>query len=350
MPITSRAAADTSTGAGGRRGILRVLPGLAPVLVIAGVATWFGTIVPVVGAPVTAILLGLAVAAVRRPAEVLRPGIAFAGKAPLQLAVVLLGAQLSLAQVARVGLSSLPVMIGTLAVCLLLAWLVGRRMGVSRDLRTLIGVGTGVCGASAIAAVTPVIEAAGVEVAYAISTIFVCNVAAVLVFPLLGHALGMGQQAFGLFAGTAVNDTSSVVAAATIYGAEATHHAVVVKLTRTLMIIPIVLGLAARNRRTRDGTGRAPRITSLVPWFLVGFLVLAGVNSAGLLPVGLRSGMGTASTLLITAALAGIGLSIDIGGIRRTGPRPLLLGVLLWLAVSVTSLGLQWLLPVSMAR
>jgi len=177
-----------------------------------------------------------------------------ASKSVLQLSVVVLGSQLSLAQIAKVGLESLPVMIGTLVVCLAAAWLIGRWLGITGNLRTLIGVGTGICGASAIAAVTPVIGAIGIDVAYAISTIFLFNIAAVLVFPIVGHLLGLSQHAFGLFAGTAVNDMSSVVATATTYGPAATNFAVVVKLVRTLMIIPISLGLAASTGRRITAT------------------------------------------------------------------------------------------------
>ncbi|MGW4102557.1 YeiH family protein [Streptomyces sp. NPDC004976] len=195
----------------------------------------------------------------RRPGKRFRPGVTTASKFVLQLSVVLLGCRLSLTQVVRVGGSSLPVMLGSLAACLTAAYFLGRRLGIGRDLRTLIGVGTSICGASAIAAVTPVIGAASVEVAYAVSTIFLFNIAAVLVFPILDRLLDMSQQAFGLFAGTAVNDTSSVVAAAT-YGDEAGQYAVVVKLTGTLLIIPICLWLAAltRRRASAEGTGRSP--------------------------------------------------------------------------------------------
>ncbi|MGH3629821.1 MAG: YeiH family protein, partial [Sciscionella sp.] len=212
---------------------------------------------------------------------------------------------------------------------------------------------------------SPVIEAASTDVAYAISTIFLFNIAAVLLFPLVGHLLGMSQHAFGLFAGTAVNDTSSVVAAATSYGNQATNYAVVVKLTRSLMIIPICLGLAgwaARRERRAEGTraaqstgsdapagdggGSRVRIGKLVPWFLVGFVLVAAINSLGLIPQAAHGALTGTASFLITIALAGIGLSIDIRGLRRTGPRPLLLGALLWIAVSTTSLGMQWLLGV----
>ncbi len=298
-------------------------------------------------------------------------------------------------------------MLGTLAVCLGAAWLFGRLLGVPRDLRTLIGVGTGICGGSAIAAVSPVIEAASTDVAYAISTIFLFNITAVLAFPLLGHALGMSQQSFGLFAGTAVNDTSSVVATATTYGAAATSHAVVVKLVRTLMIIPICLTLAAltaRNRRPAgpahptapgqlaasaspcpvgptmagptghgqvaapasatpadpDATPQAPmapaaprasaagrarispaRALRLVPWFLIGFVVAAAINSAGVIPAAAHAPLQHTSVFLVAVALSAIGLSTDVAALRKAGHRPLLLGAVLWITVAAASLGLQ---------
>jgi uncharacterized integral membrane protein (TIGR00698 family) len=269
----------------------------------------------------------------------------------LQLAVVVLGSQLSLREVAGVGVSSLPVMVGTLAACLATAYVLGRRMGIDGDLRTLIGVGTGICGASAIAAVSPVIRARSTTVAYAMTTIFLFNVAAVLAFPPLGHLLHLGQDAFGLFAGTAVNDTSSVVAAATTYGAEAGNHAVVVKLTRTLMIIPVCLALSALvARRERGGThaedaaveGSGGRLLRLVPWFLIGFLVVAAANSLGAVPDSAHGPLQHVSVFLITLALSAIGLSTDVAGLRRAGPRPLLLGAALWVVVAGTSLLLQW--------
>jgi uncharacterized membrane protein YadS len=230
-------------------------------------------------------------------------------------------------------------------------------------------VGTGICGGSAIAAVSPVIEAASADVAYAISTIFLFNIAAVLVFPLLGHALGMSQQSFGLFAGTAVNDTSSVVATATTYGTAATSHAVVVKLVRTLMIIPICLGLATLTARkqqrsviatapaaaARGGAAGAPaspaaltsarmsprRATKLVPWFLIGFVLVAAVNSCGIIPAGAHSPLEHASVFLVSVALSAIGLSTNVAALRKAGVRPLILGAVLWITVATASLGLQ---------
>ncbi|MEU4896740.1 putative sulfate exporter family transporter [Streptomyces sp. NPDC044780] len=339
---------------GVRGAVLARLPGLALAVSIAAVATALGRLVPVVGGPVTGIVLGVLVAVAVRPGAVLRPGIAFAGRGVLQAAVVVLGAQLSLGRIVTVGLGSLPVMLVTLAACLAAASWLGRRLGIVRDLRTLIGAGTGICGASAIAAVTPVIGAAEAEVAYAVSTIFVFNVAAVLVFPALGHLLHMSQHAYGLFAGTAVNDMSSVVAAATTYGGPAANYAVVVKLARTLLIIPVCLGLAALARRRAAaaagsaGAGRSEarrvRVGRLIPWFLVGFIALAAINTAGLVPHAAHQPLSTLAGFLITVALSAIGLSTEPATLRRTGPAPLLLGGLLWGVVSVTSLATQYLL------
>ncbi|WP_399896250.1 YeiH family protein [Streptomyces sp. BBFR51] len=352
---TTGAPAVPEPGGSWSRRFVDRLPGLAVAVAVAAVATVVGGWFPLVGGPVAGIVIGVVLAAVRRPAERLRPGITTASKFVLQLSVVLLGCQLSLTQVVRVGGSSLPVMLGSLVACLAAAYFVGRRLGIGRDLRTLIGVGTSICGASAIAAVTPVIGAVSAEVAYAVSTIFLFNIAAVLVFPVLGHLLDMSQQAFGLFAGTAVNDTSSVVAAAATYGDEAGQYAVVVKLTRTLLIIPICLWLAAltKRRALAAGTGAAgtrgpgpgPRLNvlKLVPWFLVGFLLTALVNTLGLIPSRAHPGLTTLCVFMITVALSAIGLTTDLRGLRRAGPRPLLLGACLWVVVSVTSLVLQYL-------
>ncbi|TPX03092.1 putative sulfate exporter family transporter [Schumannella luteola] len=358
---------------------MRLAPGILVCAVIAVVATLIGSVVPLVGSAVPGIVIGVVIALIRKPGAVLKPGIQFTSKRLLQVAVVLLGAQLSLGQIAAVGLESLPVMLGSLIVCLVGAWLIGRALGVIGDLRTLIGVGTGICGASAIAAVSPVIGAVSAEVAYAVSTIFLFNISAVIVFPIIGHALGLSPHAFGLFAGTAVNDTSSVVATAAVYGHGAANFAVVVKLVRTLMIIPITIGLAVlvgRRRAGLEGSRVAtnardtpveagipghpqlseaeeaarpapPRLTPLgvlrlIPWFLIGFVVVAIVGSLGVIPAEAKPGLSAASVFLIAMALSAIGLSTDIAAIRRSGWRPLALGGALWALVTLTSLGIMW--------
>ncbi|KQR53725.1 hypothetical protein ASF88_02375 [Leifsonia sp. Leaf336] len=319
---------------------VEVAPGVAITVVIALVATVVSRFVPALGSALPALIIGVIVGVIRRPSGRFAPGIAYSGKFVLQLAVVLLGVQLSLSSILVVGVQSLPVMLTTLAVCLLAAWLLGKALRIPTRERTLIGVGTGICGASAIAAVSPIIGAASAEIAYAVSTIFLFNAVAVLVFPLIGHALGMTPHAFGLFAGTAVNDTSSVVAAASLFATSALGFAVVVKLVRTLMIIPISVTLAVVEHRRRNAGAplTARRIVGLVPWFLVGFLVVAAANSVVPIPAGVHDALVAVSVFLVSVALAGIGLSTDIAAIRRAGWRPLLLGGILSTLVAVTSL------------
>lgn len=319
-----------------------LVPGAAVAAGVAIVATAMSRIAPLVGAPVIAIVGGMVVAATCRPSERLRPGLTFASRRVLQAAIVVLGLGLSFRDVVVTNERALPVLVGTLLAALVAARFVGRRLRLPGDVTTLIGVGTAICGASAIAAADAVIEADQADVGYAVTTIFAFNVAAVLAFPSIGHALGLSPHAFGLWAGTAVNDVSSVVAAASVYGHGAASYAVVVKLTRTLAIVPITLALAVQRRR-RPGEGNARRLPPwrVLPLFLVAFAGAVGINSMGLVPSGWHVDLATTASWLITAALAAIGLSIDFGRLRRVGLRPIALGAVLWAVVSLASLGLQ---------
>ncbi|MFD5337473.1 YeiH family protein [Streptomyces hawaiiensis] len=327
-----------------------VCPGLVVAAAVALPASWLGALFPTVGGAVSGIVAGAGVGVVLRRilaprhSERLRPGFTTAGRHVLQASIVLLGAGLPLGDVLRVGAGSLPVMLGTLAVALGGAWLVGRLLGIDPETRLLIGVGTGICGASAIAAVTAVVNAAQARVAYAMGTIFTFNIAAVLLFPPLGHLLGLSQEAFGLWSGTAINDTSSVVAAAYAYGTPAAAYAVVVKLTRSLMIVPICVILQIwQSRRRRAGREAAPGrgVWGAFPLFIVGFLAASAVATLGVVPASWQSAMSATSTFMITMSLAGIGLSLNPSQIRDAGPRPMLLGAVLWIGVGGTAIGLQ---------
>jgi uncharacterized integral membrane protein (TIGR00698 family) len=321
------------------------LPGVLFALGVAAVAFGLGRIVPLIGGAVFGIVLGILVRHVAPPSERFLPGIRFASKQVLQWSIVALGFGLSLTQVAHTGLESLSVTLATVAVAGLAAWALGRALRVHDKLQILIGVGTAICGGSAIAAVVPIIKPDEHDTAFAISTIFLFNLVAVLLFPLLGHALGLSDLGFGLWAGTAINDTSSVVAAGYSYSHAAGDYATIVKLTRATLIIPISLGIAliVAWRQKRGGAGDFS-LAKIFPWFILWFLVASGMRTAGLVPEAAIPAIHFIAECLIVVALTAIGLSADLRRMASTGPRPILLGLGVWAAVAITSLLVQHLI------
>ncbi|HTU80755.1 MAG TPA: putative sulfate exporter family transporter [Candidatus Acidoferrales bacterium] len=321
---------------------MRPVAGLAACAAIAAAAIGLGTLFPIVGAPVFAILIGVAIAAWRPPPALLQPGVAFAAKTLLQWSIVLLGAQLSLRELAGGGAASLPVMLGTFVIVLTLAYFAGRALSIDRDLRRLLAVGTAICGGSAIAAMSAVIDVDRSDVAYALGTVFFFNIVAVLAFPPIGHALSLSQSAFGLWAGTAINDTSSVVAASFAYGTAAGNDAVVVKLTRTLLLVPLVGFYAWKRVRTTPGA--RVEVARFMPWFVVWFVIAAAINSMGAIPEVWHPWLQRVALAAIVVALAGVGLSSDVERMRNAGLRPLVLGAILWVAIALSSLAIAHLL------
>ena len=315
-------------------------PGGLAAVSVAVPCTLAGQAVPSVGGPVLAIAAGMALSTLFPSSVRFRPGLAVASKWVLQGSIVLLGLNLSLSRAVAIGVGSMPVLVTTLLVALAMAWVVGRALRLPPHVTTLVGLGTAICGASAIAAANSVIDADDSDVGYSVATIFTFNVVAVLAFPPLGHLLGLSQHAFGLWAGTAVNDTSSVVATASVYGPAAASYSVVVKLTRTLAIIPVCAGLAVMQGRRAgsEGGGGAVRWSQVVPVFVLGFLAAVTVNTLGAVPTDWHPRLSGGATWMVTVALAAVGLSSPPRLLRRSGFRPLLLGAILWLTVGATSL------------
>lgn len=288
-----------------------------------------------------AIVLGVALRAVWTPPERARAGLAFAARTVLQAGIVVSGFALSFVTVVRTGLGTLPVTLGTMAVALLLSPLAARALRLDGVLQRLVGVGTAICGASAIAAVATVIEPAESEIALAIAVVFFYNVVAVLIFPPLGHLMHLTQDAFGLWTGTAINDTSSVVAAGYAYGREAGDHATIVKLTRATLILPIVGVLAVLRARARHAGGPRVPWRRIIPWFIVWFLAAALVATSGIIPPAWHGPIGVLAAFSISTALAAIGLQTQLAKLVSTGVRPLAFGFILWVAVALSSLALQ---------
>lgn len=311
----------------------------------------------IIGAPVFAILIGMALSAVFPKLaghDSLKGGIQFTSKKILQYAVILLGFGLNLGQIAQVGAQSLPVILSTVSISLLTAFVLYKLMKMDKKVSCLIGVGSSICGGSAIAATAPVIDADDEEVAQSISVIFLFNVLAALIFPTLGHnILHLSADGFALFAGTAVNDTSSVTAAAStadgLYGTGSAilDGATIVKLTRTLAIIPITLVLALyRTVKAKKSGGGAAKVSikKIFPFFILFFIAASVITTvAGTLGVdaSVFSPLKTLSKFFIVMAMAAIGLNTNLVRLVKSGGKPILSGFCCWVMITAVSLGMQ---------
>ncbi len=320
--------------------------GIAFSLSIALVAYLLGNNFPLIGGAIFGILLGIGIGNLSPSKPVLTKGINFTSKTILQWAVIILGSGLSLRQVYATGVASVIIILVTITAAFAAVFVVGRLLKVEFNLKGLIGAGTAICGGSAIAAVAPIIEAEDQEIAYAISTVFLFNVVAVFIFPAIGHALGLTQMGFGLFAGTAINDTSSVVAAGYIFGNAAGDYATIVKLTRTIMIVPVALGFVAlmmvrKKREARHARSAKFHPAKIFPWFILGFLLMSALNTTGVLGSAMVSFLKEVGKFLIIMALSAIGLKTDLRKMLTTGLKPMLLGFIVWMSVAFTSIAIQ---------
>lgn len=330
----------------------KMLIGILTCFIIAVPAWLLGKTIPIIGGPVFGILFGMLLAFIKRP-EKLESGIKYTSKAILQYSIILLGFEMNLFNVIKVGGQSLLVMVFTLSSSFITAYLVGKAMKIDGKTTTLIGVGTSICGGSAIAATAPVIRAKDEDVAQAISTIFLFNIIAVFIFPPLGHMLGLTDTGFGMWAGTAINDTSSVVAAGASWSSAAGNNtalafATIVKLTRTLMIVPITLVLAIyttrKIRRENSGVGAEENnysIAKIFPWFVLGFVFTAILNTFLPIPDGVSSGLVQIGKFMIVMAMTAIGLNTNLNKLLTNGLKPICLGLCCWFVVAVVSLVVQ---------
>lgn len=328
------------------------------ILVCFGIAVpaWLlGKVFPIIGGPVLSILFGMLIALFWSDKGKAAAGIKWTSKIILQTAVVLLGFGLNLGVIFETGKQSLPIIVCTIGISLLLAWALHKALRVPSDTAILVGVGSSICGGSAIAATAPVIGADDEEIAQAISVIFLFNVIAALTFPTLGGMLGMTDHGFGLFAGTAVNDTSSVTAAASawdgIHGSNTLEIATIVKLTRTLAIIPITLVLALwRTHKAKTEQSRGGEAFSLkraFPMFIL-YFVLASIITTVCTTVGVPAGvftpLKTLSKFFIVMAMAAIGMNTNIVKLVKTGGKPIFMGFCCWVAIACVSIAMQHLL------
>lgn len=325
------------------------IPGLVLCLVIASISFVLGTYFPLIGGPVFAILIGTSLSNMYIQNSFLSSGVNFSSKYLLQVAVVLLGFGLDLNKVISVGTSSLPIIITTITVSLLIAFIAYKFFNLDSNTAILVGVGSSICGGSAIAATAPVIHAKEEEVAKSISVIFLFNILAALIFPTLGQLLGLSNDGFALFSGTAVNDTSSVTATATawdlIHQSNTLSNATIVKLTRTLAIIPITLVLSVL--RAGHSSSNSFKLKKSFPTFLV-YFVLASVMTTVFTYFQWNTSLflffKELSKFLVIVAMASIGLKTNLKTIIKTGGRAIILGGACWLGIIIFDLLLQFLL------
>ena len=331
--------------------VLKVFPGIMLSLGVALVACWIENLLPIhlVGSAVIAMFIGIILNHFLRNTKVFSSGLKFTSKKILKFAIVLLGLSLNITTILNVGKMSLTVMIFTLLTCFGGGYFIGKALGLNWKLSNLISAGTGICGGSAIAAIAPTIDADDNDVAYAMSATFLFDMAMIVLFPIMGQAMGMTDQAFGIWAGTAVNDTSSVVATGYAFSEGAGDFATMVKLTRTLAIIPTVIIFAFVQLRLKRKEALANSqngselkanfsITKIFPWFILGFLAMSIVASVFEVPLAVVSGTKSASKFLMVCALAAIGLNTSFSSMRKAGIRPMIHGFIISVLVVIVAL------------
>ena len=323
--------------------------GVAICFGVAAVSVLLEELIPggVLGASIIALFLGTIINSFFHP-KWIQPSLKFTSKRILKIAIILLGASLSVKTIMSVGKLTFFVIIFTFAMCFGGGYFVRKIFGLNWKLGNLISAGTGICGGSAIAAIAPVIDAEDKDIAFAMSSTFLFDMIMVALYPLMGKWIGMSDMAYGIWAGTSVNDTASVVASGYAFSEAAGDFATMVKLTRTIAIIPTVLVFAYIGTRIKQkelqtaNAGRKVNLMKVVPWFIGGFLLLAAVNSVGLIPAGASVVIKSASKFLMVTALAAIGLNTSLLDFKRAGLAPMFYGITIDTLVTLTALGVIW--------
>lgn len=331
--------------------VLSYFPGFIMAIFVAFLARYIESLLPLpfIGASVIALFIGIGLNYIKKPSPMIEVGLQFTSKRVLKFSIVLLGASLSIGTILNVGRLSLTVMFFTLLTCFGGGHFVGKWLGLDWKLSNMISAGTGICGGSAIAAMAPVIDAEDKDVAYAMSATFIFDMAMIILFPIMGRALGLSDMAYGLWTGTAVNDTSSVVAAGYAFSEAAGDFATMVKLTRTLSIIPTVLVFSVINAKLNSQKANANssnqekvKITSLFPWFILAFVGMAIINSLGVIPATVSSTMKSVSRFLMVAALAAIGMNTDFREMKKSGINPMIHGFIISALVVIVALAVEY--------
>ena len=330
---------------------IKMFPGIILSVVVALLACWLESLLPIhlIGSAVIAMFVGMVLNHFLKNIDIFASGLKFTSKKILKFAIILLGFSLNITTILNVGKMSLVVMLFTLLTCFGGGYFIGRALGLNWKLSNLISAGTGICGGSAIAAIAPTIDADDNDIAYAMSATFLFDMAMIILFPIMGRAIGMTDEAFGIWAGTAVNDTSSVVATGYAFSEAAGDFSTMVKLTRTLAIIPTVIVFAFIQLRLKRKEALAScengsdlkakfNIAKIFPWFILGFLAMSVIASVFQIPAAFVSETKTASKFLMVCALAAIGLNTSFSSMKKAGIRPMIHGFIISALVVIVAL------------
>ena len=328
---------------------LMFLLGIAICFAVAGAAVLMEHLIPgeLLGASIIALFLGTIINSFFHP-DWIKPALKFTSKRILKLAIILLGASLSVNVILSVGKLTFFVMLFTFAMCFGGGYFIRKLFKLNWKLSNLISAGTGICGGSAVAAIAPVIDADDKDIAFALSSTFLFDMVMIAVYPIMGRLLGMSDMGYGIWAGTSVNDTASVVASGYAFSEAAGDFATMVKLTRTIAIIPTVLvfayiGIREKRKTMQTETGNQKvNLMKIIPWFITGFLALAIINSLGWIPAEVSGMLKTASKFLMVTALAAIGLNTSLTDFKKAGLAPMFYGVTIDTLVTLTALAVIW--------
>ena len=326
--------------------------GIILAVILSYIAIFISSYIPkgLISPGVFSLLIGMALNPFTRKFDSLKAGVKFTSKGVLKIAIILMGATLSFTQVLQVGKYSLFVMMFTLATAFGGGYYLGKLFNINWKLSSLISAGTGICGGSAIAAIAPTIEAETKDIAYSISATFLFDIVMVVLFPIAGRYFNMSDLGFGLWAGTAVNDTSSVVAAGYAFSDAAGNFALIVKLTRTLSIVPVVLifsyineKIKRRDDMEKDQVEKHQKVDlkKIFPWFIILFLVMVGFRSMGFISDDSSIYMSSLSKFSMVMALGAIGLNTNFKEVSKSGFLPMLHGFLISLLVDIVSFAVQ---------
>ncbi|MDF0728458.1 YeiH family protein [Cytobacillus sp. S13-E01] len=317
--------------------------GIILLLLIATVSHFFGKLYPLFGGVIFALVIGIIIRNTFGLHIIFEDGISFTVQRMLKVAIILLGATLSFGQILQIGGQSFLTILAVVFGGIFFTILIGKLLKVDQLLSILIGVGTSICGATAITALKGTINAREAQTAYAISTIFLFNLIATFLYPVIGHFLNLNPLQFGIWAGTAIHDTSSVVAVGYLYGNEAGDIATTVKLVRTLFLLPIIILVPLLLVKNDNQAGKVS-FKKVFPWFIVGFILMSLFNSVGFISEDVQSSLVSIAKYIILMVMAGVGLQVNLKKMMNIGIKPFAIGLFASVLVSIISLSLIFLL------